>query len=164
MPLQRPATSKQDYGTPDDFLSAVKARLGIEQFDMDLAATAENTVVPDWFYDEECDSLSMPWQIGLGGWNWLNPEYKNIGPWVAKALMEARENGVRTAVLVPASCGANWFRDYVHLKAHVLMLNGRLQFKGAEGLYPKDCVLLLYGPDVPIGYDVWTWKSEVPSV
>jgi hypothetical protein len=27
--------------------------------------------------------------------------------------------------------------------------------------YPKDCCLLVYGPDVAPGYDVWNWPAEL---
>ncbi len=38
-PKQKPGRSKQDYGTPPEFLDAVKARFRIEAFDCDLAAS-----------------------------------------------------------------------------------------------------------------------------
>ncbi len=71
------------------------------------------------------------------------------------------QDGARIAFLVPAGVGSNWYRDFVHNKARVLALNGRLAF--IEGkpklLYPKDCILCLYGPDFAPGFDVWSWKD-----
>lgn len=99
------------------------------------------------------------------GWAWLNPPYANIRPWVARAYGQSRgfttmrRKGANIAMLVPAGVGANWWRDYVDKKAMVWFLNGRLTFVGCETCYPKDCALLLYGPDVAPGYDVWHWQS-----
>ncbi len=156
MPAQKPGSSKQDYGTPDDFLTAAKAYLGIEDFDIDLAASPENAVT-GCYYTADDDALVQPWKVG-DGWNWLNPEYSRIEPWVQRAYEQA-QLGARTAVLIPASVGANWWARWVHSHAHIVLLNGRLQFKGAIGLYPKDCALLLYAAELPPEYTVWAWKG-----
>ena len=63
-------------------------------------------------------------------------------------------------MLVPASVGSNWWQEFVHHKAHVLMLNDRIQFVGAEWVYPKDLGLLLYTPFIRQGsYEGWSWKT-----
>ena len=68
--------------------------------------------------------------------------------------------------LLPASVGANWFRDWVMCEAdEVLFLNGRLAFmpERPTWLYPKDCMLVLYR-DCPrrslTGFDVWDWRRQ----
>jgi phage N-6-adenine-methyltransferase len=162
VPKQKPGRSKQDYGTPPAFLEAVKGLLEIGQFDCDLAASKSNAVCPHYLSIMD-DSLSaMPWNRGQG-WNWLNPPFANIGAWVNKANIRTTLFGARTAMLVPAAVGANWWRDWVHERASVLFINGRLTFVGCSDPYPKDCALLLYAPvgldgfDRP-SYDVWTWK------
>lgn len=147
--------SKQDYGTPPEFLSKVYRRLGIHGFDWDLAASPENSVAP-FLFTEEDNSLIQDWDECYG-WLWLNPPFANIEPWVKKAS-ECKESKI--ALLVPASVGANWWRDYVHNKAHVLFLNGRLTFVGETQPYPKDCALLIYTPYVKGGYEVWNWRER----
>lgn len=170
MPEQKPGLSRQDYGTPIVFLDAVKALLGVREFDLDVAATGENRkavqylappgyVAPaDVLRPIGWDGLKHPWgghrQIG---WNWCNPPFGKIGPWVCKAAIELRVAHAYTAVLVPAAVGANWWRDWVHGKCQVLLLNGRLTFEGEVGPYPKDCALLLYGRSR--AYWVWDWKK-----
>src|SRR5437762_1882787 len=104
MPRQKPNQSKQDVRTPAVFLTAVKARLGIAAFTVDLAASRENTVAPK-FYSKRSNALVQSWN--LGGWNWLNPEFGDIRPWVEKAWTES-SRGASTAMLVPAAVGANW--------------------------------------------------------
>jgi phage N-6-adenine-methyltransferase len=165
--------SAQDYQTPPEFIQAVKQLLGIQAFDIDLAASPENAQAST-SYTKEQDSLVQPWVYN--GWGWLNPPYANIRPWVAKAwrVSKAQQNtrmylghdharGI--AMLVPASVGANWWAFFVHGEATVLFLNGRLTFVGQTTPYPKDCALLLYGP-ITISwvehskpYGVWDWKS-----
>lgn len=156
-PRQQPGRSRQDYGTPPELLEAVKAELGIKDFTMDLAASAKNRVT-DRFYacDAFGDSLSSPWPEE--GWNWLNPPYARITPWVRKAFLTSRYGNARTAVLVPAAVGSNWWRDFVHEKCHTLFLNPRITFVGCSAPYPKDCVVLLYSLGYQ-GYRPWTWKQ-----
>lgn len=186
-PLQKPGRSKQDYQTPEDFLAAVKHKLGIKKFVIDLAADESNTVADLW-YDTAQNALVQPWWVGEG-WNWLNPEFGDITPWVRKAYQSAHRQlnvqvmAAHTAVLIPAGVGSNWWRDWVHDKARVLLLNGRLCFirdwqttidpatlKVGKGpprcytsapLYPKDCCLLLYSSREQPGYEVWEWRKEI---
>jgi phage N-6-adenine-methyltransferase len=160
MPAQKPGRSKQDYATPPEFIAAVKSRLRIERFAFDLAADMYNAKAQGYFTEEQ-DSLTQNWWMAGGvnyGWCWLNPPFSNIEPWAKKC---SETTGVNIAFLVPAAVGANWFRDHVDGKAHVLLLNGRICFDGV-GPYPKDCVLCLYGP-FRNGYEVWDWRKDVPA-
>jgi hypothetical protein len=54
-----------------------------------------------------------------------------------KKAHEEMIKGARTAMLVPAGVGANWWRDHVHNKAHVLLLNGRIMFVGHHAAVPE---------------------------
>ncbi len=171
-PAQKPGTSKQDYATPREFLSVVKLELDIQDFDIDLAASAENAVTAR-YYDEAQNSLVQPWKVG-DGWNWLNPPFARIEPWVQRAYVQACHYNAKTAVLIPASVGANWWKDYVHQSARVLFLNGRLAFMPDKPtwLYPKDCALVLYDyhyattphDEITDYYDVWSWREDLPLV
>lgn len=160
MPAQRPHRSEQAVQTPANFLAAVRRLLKIEDFSVDLAASHDNAVVRR-FFSERVNALIQPWN--LGGWNWLNPPFANLAPWVRKAWEESHL-GACTAMLVPAGVGANWWRDWVHGRARVLLLNGRLTFVGHKQPYPKDCALLLYAPGMLPGYETWSWMSEEKSL
>ncbi len=140
--------SKQDYGTPWEFVDAVEARFGPIAFD--LAASADNARYPK-YYTESDDSLSVNWHH-LRGMLWLNPPYKRIGPWAKKCAIESAK-GARIAMLVPASVGSNWFADHVFNKA--LLLRPRMSFDGKHS-YPKDLLLACYGE--PVGLELWKWK------
>lgn len=177
MPAQRPGKSKQNYQTPKALLDAVKKRLHITEFAMDLAADADNTVA-EAYYSEADDSLTQPWALWGGEWSWCNPPYADIEPWVAKATNESL-NGAQTVMLVPASVGANWWRTWVEPYAFQSFLNGRLCFIPdwkdhtkidkdtglvvpafkQRPLYPKDCAILLYTPWNFIGHEIWSWEA-----
>lgn len=147
--------SRQDYETPTDFLDAVEARFG--ELEVDLAATDENHKCAQWVTPEE-DSLSIDWVERFGSVRcWLNPPYANIDPWARKCADYAtRARTGRLFFLVPASVGANWYREWVHEKAYVIALNGRLTFVGMITPYPKDCILCVFGAGVR-GFEVWKW-------
>lgn len=155
MPKQKPGKSKQDYGTPKGFLEAVKQKLHIEDFTIDLAASAENSVT-NFYIGEEQNSLVQDW-AGYTGWCWLNPPFADIEPWAKKAYVESTK-GAHIAMLVPLSI-AQWWVYWVEQMAYVHLLNGRLTFVGETKPYPKDCALLLYGPEGYHGYEVWSWRN-----
>lgn len=156
MPKQKPGRSKQDYGTPKDFLATLKRFLSTQDFVVDLAADISNTVASVFITKEE-DSLKQDWEAYSSGWAYLNPPFSHISPWVRKASEITK---ARIAMLVPASVGSNWWRDWVDKKAYVLFLNGRLTFVGETASYPKDCAILLYTPLKIIRYEVWNWRSQ----
>lgn len=158
-PAQKRGRSKQDYQTPPDFIEAVLRYLRIGDFDIDVAASAENRVT-ERFYSAADDALSLynPWRVGEG-WAWCNPPYANIAPWVKRASYEQRECGAKIAMLLPAGVGSNWFKASVHEQCACLFLNGRITFVGTTQPYPKDCLLLLYSPYLKAGYEVWRWPK-----
>jgi len=155
-PKQKPGKSEQAVGTPPDLISAVKRLLGIEEFQIDLAADSSNTQA-QIFYSEEQDALSKDWTMWVG-WCWLNPPFSHIAPWVEKAKA-SKDPATKIAVLVPASVGSNWWRDHVHGHCEVHFLNGRPTFVGHTDPYPKDLALLLYGR-YHRGYYIWDWRHE----
>lgn len=159
-PKQKPGKSRQDYGTPPAFLEALKRRLCIEEFSIDLAASEGNAVAHN-YYTEATDALSpdIIWNP-YDGWAFCNPPYSHITPWVEKASEEFVNRGAKVAMLVPAAVGANWWYNYVDGIASVLFLNGRLTFVGETAPYPKDCAILLYQPYVRGGsYECWNWRD-----
>lgn len=167
-PKQKPGRSSQDYGTPKIFLSAVMDRLGIDAFELDVCSDKTHAnrlkMYMRDFYTPKRSGLLMPW--AKEGWNWCNPPFGSIRPWVRRAWVQSRK-GASTAVLIPASPGSDWWKDWVHHKAMVLFLNGRITFVGTPanpktGLpdaYPKDCALLLYTPVEVPRYDIWNWRE-----
>jgi phage N-6-adenine-methyltransferase len=158
VPVQKPGESFQNYQTPDAFRWAALKLLGQKTWSWDLAASKENSQSPYGYYNEELDAFTKPWNV-WDGWIWLNPPYKDIRPWAEKCY-QSSQIGAKIAFLVPASVGANWYRDFIHNKAYVLFLNGRLAFipDKPNWLYPKDLILVLYNKWA-IGSNVWDWKG-----
>jgi len=153
--------SKQDYQTPQDFISAVKNRFG--DLIVDLAAGNDNRQC-DAYIDYETNSLEQTWSVFnrrvKHGWLWLNPPFRDIAPWVEKCHFEML-GGARILALLPASVGSNWYRDHVFGKAAELYLNGRLRFVGCKDLYPKDCMLLVWDASAVPGREVWQWREYI---
>jgi phage N-6-adenine-methyltransferase len=149
-------SSEQSVETPPEFMAAVKRRYGLlGGFFWDLAASPENAKAPK-FFTEADDSLAQEWPAVSGFFQfcWLNPPYSNIGKWVEKA---AKSPQTQLLMLVPASVGTNWYRDWVLPFAATTVLNGRITFVGHANPYPKDLMLLHYG-GTPRTFDIWTWQ------
>jgi phage N-6-adenine-methyltransferase len=144
--------SKQDYGTPPEFIDAVRARFG--RLDWDLAASTENAVASRFFTEEE-DSLKQDWGE-CSGTLWLNPPFADIEPW-ARKCSEQRWRREWLLLLTPASVGSNWFAERVFGKALVLFLSPRLQFVGTDSSYPKDLALSCFGFGAS-GFECWRWR------
>lgn len=159
MPAQKPGRSEQVVCTPRDFLEAVAKRFG--PIRVDLAATAENRVAPIHFgpgSEHGEDSLKVHWHH-FGGNLFCNPPFGRIDPWVEKATAEAKYHA-RVLMLLPASVGSDWFAEHVFGKALVLALRPRITFVNHSAPYPKDTVLVAWGPYVAPGFDLWRWKGE----
>ena len=157
MPVQKPGRSKQDYGTPRELIQAVELRFG--QLDWDLAASKENAKAP-YFLTEKSNYLTHPFRTWIedGTLCWCNPPFANIGVWAEKWASDATA-GARIIALVPASIGAEWFAEHVFDHATIIGLRPRITFEGCKDPYPKDCMLLCYGMEVPGGYfQTWRWK------
>lgn len=155
-PRQRPGRSRQDYGTPESILEAVKRLMQISVFALDAAASPDNAVASR-YYTVDDDGLAQPWHES--GVTWWNPPYGQCGRWAAKADAEASFGRVSVG-LIPTSVGSNWWYTFVHRRAHVKFLNGRVTFVGCTAPFPKDVALVIYGNPVrwPVGYDIWAWK------
>ena len=161
MPRQKPGESVQEVGTPRDFLDAVEKRFGL--IGLDLAANADNHIVPLWLGPgsplhggEDALAPSVSWSGR--SLRFLNPPFGDIEPCAAKCATERHHAFV--GMLVPASIGADWFREHVHGKAFWLALSPRIKFVGHLAPFPRDLIFCLYGPlVVASGYDCWRWRT-----
>lgn len=155
MPAQKPGKSKQDYMTPDDFMTAIAAKFGVPE--IDLAATASNARCPRFISPEE-DSFKQDWDRLGCELGFLNPPFGDIRPWAKKCVSTTT---LRILFLVPASVGSNWWADHVDGESRVYFLRPRLSFDG-KNPYPKDCALIEYNSDISDApsYECWNWKAK----
>jgi phage N-6-adenine-methyltransferase len=154
--------SRQDVGTPREVLQAVEARFG--RIWWDLAAHPENRVTDDDRYygpgsKHGENSLEQDWSILRLGGRWLNPPFANIAPWAEKCAKH-RFDKCFTFLLVPASVGANWYSEHVHMQCLELYLSPRLTFVGSADPYPKDLALFVYGYGIS-GAQPWNWRQTL---
>ena len=127
-----------EWATPQDLFDSLNTLYG---FDLDVAATAENSKCRRFFTKED-DGLSQDW----GGCRvWCNPPYgRQIGKWVQKAYEESRKPGTLVAMLLPARTDTAWFHDYA-MKGKVQFLRGRVRFGGAENNAPFPSIIVIFG-------------------
>lgn len=149
---QKPGRSRQDYGTPPEFLRAVERRFGPIAFD--LAARPDNAVTSAHF-SPRTNSLVQHWNR-LTGVLWLNPPFGKPDAWAGKC---ARSMGPGRVILLltPASVSTEWFADYVYGRARVFAIRPRLTFVGCQDPYPGDLILSAFGPDYPPAFCCWRW-------
>jgi DNA (cytosine-5)-methyltransferase 1 len=159
MPKQKPSESRQDYETPDEFMSAVAMRFGPIGFDL---AAQEHNAKRRHFFSPEQDSLAQDWVKALGyEWGWLNPPFKNMRPWVSKCREESAR-GARVLSLAPAAVGSEWFGDLVISTGwvQVLFLAPRLKFVGESDPYPKDLMLMVWDRRYARAFDRWRFDLQ----
>jgi hypothetical protein len=159
-PQQKRGRSKQDYGTPPEFLAAIATQFGT--IDFDLACRTDNMVAPRGFtLDTGTDALAQDWRANVPPSvrvAFCNPPFADIRPWAEKCA-SVRWLRRWTLLLVPYSGGSKWWADHVLNQG---MVHGipRLAFVGQDGeadLYPKDLALVAYGFGVAgVGY--WDWR------
>lgn len=140
------------YRTDKRFLKVVRSEFKIV---FDLASSDDNCVVKRHFTEKD-DALSRDWPRGAG-YSWLNPPYRDIWPW-AQRCYEQSLRGSKTLLLVPASVGADWFKQWVWGKAEIRFLNGRLTFEGHAQGYPKDLMLAVFDRTRASGASIWNWR------
>lgn len=160
--------TKQDYGTPWEFIRACEAKFGPLTFD--FAASNENVKAPHWWTSAD-DALSLPPELWAEvmdpeGTGWLNPPFERIEPWARRCAEVAPllKQG-KLLFLTPASVATDWFWAHVQPHAYVLALSPRIIFDGTPinpktgktDPYPKDLMLSVYGWGP--GFARWRWKT-----
>lgn len=98
------AEARQCWETPPALFAALDAEFG--PFTLDVAASAHNAKCAA-FYDGERNGLVQPWP----GRVWCNPPYKDIGPWVRRAIEAIRHEAELVVLLVPDTREVAWWRE-----------------------------------------------------
>lgn len=158
--------SHSDWWTPKDL---VKILDGEFHFDLDVAASSENTICSK-FISEEQDALITPWD---GRVVWCNPPYgqgyhNTIGPFVKRGYEQHLEQHNTVVMLLPAYTDPKYWRDYVTKSHEIRFLTGRLAFldngrKKMSARFPSVIVIFKWLPGrcykAPHQW-VWDWRER----
>lgn len=119
-----PAAAKDEWRTPRWLFDWLDRRF---DFTVDLAASCDNALCNHYF-TANCDALRHGWSSIYLGPGFCNPPYSNIGPWLAKAVSEARK-GFTSVFLIPAPNGEDRYGDHVFgVASEVIWITGRIAF------------------------------------
>jgi phage N-6-adenine-methyltransferase len=163
--------ASDEWRTPPDVFAALHDEF---DFDIDLAATAANHLLPSWYgpgstlADGE-DALTVPWSISERGRGFLNPPYSAalIGPFVRKAAEEARA-GFTTVALVKLDPSTQWWA-WTRSATEIREVPCRVPFLKADGasaagaMFPSAVVVFRPQPGIVRAQPrrvVWTWKTQ----
>ena len=95
------------------------------KWDLDVCATYENSVCPNYFTEEQ-NALKQDWGDGL---KWMNPPYgKEIPLWLGNALLA----GGTTVCLVSGRIDTGWFHEMLPHSSFTVAVKGRLTFGSDE--------------------------------
>jgi phage N-6-adenine-methyltransferase len=103
-----PLDDVDDRRTPPDLLAECLVLAREVVFDLDVAASGDNTKAPE-FYDIDDDGLTERWW----GRVWCNPPYSDCGAWVAKAHVEASHCRSITMLLPANRTEQAWWQELV---------------------------------------------------
>lgn len=129
-PRKYSGASVQNYSTPWHIFRALEhdAR---RSFDIDVCADKSNAKVPGCFIDKKRNGLKVLWPRGSRAF--CNPEYAEQFEWIRKALLEAAQRDVVTALLIKASTGARYWRPFVDDVGTTDFYDGRISFAAPAG-------------------------------
>lgn len=134
------SSKSEEHETPEGFFNFLNWAYG--PFDLDPAATAENTKGKAFFTKED-DGLRQRWF----GRVYVNPPYgRNIGQWIGKAIAESvRDEVEQVVMLLPARTDTVWFHELVVPYAQrIIFIRGRLTFGRAEHAAPFPSMLVIF--------------------
>lgn len=146
-------SSKSDeWSTPRDTYDALHAEF---DFQIDLAASPENTKCSVWF-SREHSALDHAWRVESHVTRgWLNPPYSRglCGKFIAKAATERRK-GFLTVMLLPARTDTKAFHAHIYDATtwqaregvEIRFLPGRLKFGGCKDAAPFPSMILVFRP------------------
>ena len=147
-------SSKSDeWATPQDTFDWLNREF---QFDVDLAASQENTKCEE-FYSIEKSALAAHWAEAFpDGVGWCNPPYSRglQGKFIEKAA-EERVKGFTTVMLLPARTDTRAFHKHIYDETkwtaregvEIRLLRGRLKFGGAPSSAPFPSMVVVFRPE-----------------
>ena len=154
--MKKVKCKKDDYyETPPELLAELKEEF---DFDLDAAATDDNTVADSWF-TERVNALTMDW-TAHGDTIFCNPPYSKEGQkdeFIRKAS-EAAKRGSTVVMVIPAKVNTHAFHEYIWNKekhcprdgVQIRFLEGRPVFyrkgKRAKGSGRNEIMIVVFKP------------------
>lgn len=134
------SSQTNEWATPQDFFDKLNDEFN---FTLDPCATPDNAKCKK-FYTKEDDGLTQDWS---GEIVFCNPPYgREIKRWVKKAY----ESNATTAMLIPARTDTSYWHEYIHGKAEVRFIKGRLKFGGSKNSAPFPSAVVIFRPNIKI--------------
>jgi len=144
------SSAKDEWVTPQSLFDKLNAEFN---FEVDLAATAENTKCAS-FYSLQMDSLSQPWGDRFTR-GWLNPPYSRrlCRHFIEKAARQ-RQRGFLTVMLLPARTDTKAFHAHIYdvttwqprEGVEIRLLLGRVKFSNAKHGAPFPSMVVVFRP------------------
>ena len=104
-------------------------------FDIDVCA-GENNKKAGYHFSRSDDALSINWAFeAFYRWDldiqtaWCNPPYSDVGPWLEKAIQEARINNITTVLLTNYIVDCAYFNQHINKYAEIWLAMKRIQFE-----------------------------------
>ncbi len=120
------------WGTPRSLFEELNREFN---FDLDAAASDENTMIPIRYLTKETNSLTQDW-ARMASSVWLNPPYgRGVGRWIEKAYHESLR-GCTVVVLIFARTDTKWWQTWAMKAAQVRLLEGRVHFNQGDRTGP----------------------------
>lgn len=131
------SSSSTEWVTPQylfDYLNR------IFNFEVDAAATKENTKCPI-FFDKETNGLYQKWDKTT----WCNPPYdRNLFAWVYHAEKNHYWHNNTIVMLIPARTDTKYFHYAVKHGAKIVFIKGRLKFSNSNNYAPFPSMLVIF--------------------
>lgn len=117
------SSKRMDWETPTALFDQLDAEF---HFTLDAAASHDNHKCSRYFTAED-DGLAQSW---AGETVFCNPPYgRELTRWVEKAWREAQAPATTIVLLIPARTDTKWFHSYIHRRAEIRFLKGRIRFE-----------------------------------
>ena len=139
-------------------------------FDVDVAATIENTLCPG-YYTKSDDCLTNDWyqdcgEDGVVESFFCNPPYSNPAPFIVKSYIESLE-GATVVMLLPSDTSTKSFHEYCMKASEIIFLHPRVIFNNPDGTPMKGSpkfgsMVVIFAQDIFDGSPVissMNWKS-----
>lgn len=135
------STLKTTFATPQNVFDILNYEF---HFDLDAAATADNTKCARFISPEQDALIMADWP---GTSIFLNPPYsKGLAKWIRKAYEESKK-GKTVVCLVPARVDTRWFHQYC-IHAEIRFPDHRLSFDG-KNKAPFPSMAVIFRPPTP---------------